>query len=124
MTLYYGTFSDRPGVKPVPGYEDLWPHIGVLDSPGGPDHGEDILPVRTLALMVAPTVDIFHTEWERQAGLIKLGVQKTYQVPAEWQRGARRRTNELMARYNTDAGFEVLRGLHREHGVFPPGEAL
>ncbi|GII89646.1 hypothetical protein Ssi03_76360 [Sphaerisporangium siamense] len=115
-----GTNRGRRDVKPVPGYEDLWPHIAVLDKPGAPDHGEQIIPVRTLSLMIAPSVEVFHTEWARQTGLIALGQLARYTLPREWQAGARRRSNELMARYNTEAGFEVLRGLHREYGVFPP----
>lgn len=115
-----GTFRGRSDVKPIPAYEDLYPHVGVLDRPGEDGHGEEIFPVRTIALMIAPSVEIFHTEWNRQAGLIALGAQERFTLPREWQQGARRRSNELMARYNTDAGYEVLRGLHREHGVFPP----
>ncbi|MEU3168961.1 hypothetical protein [Streptosporangium sp. NPDC006930] len=114
-----GSNHGRP-VKPVPGYEDLFRHVGIFDKPGDPLHGEDIVPVRTFALMIAPSIEIFHAEWERQAGLIALGAQRHYTLPAEWQPGAKRRTKELQARYGTDVAYEVLRGLHREYGVFPP----
>ncbi|MBN6051312.1 hypothetical protein JYK22_05150, partial [Nonomuraea sp. RK-328] len=114
------TTDTRPTL-PVPGYEDLFPHISVLDRPGDPLHGEVIVPPRTLGLLLARDLDEFNAEWERQLPAMRLGVQKTFNVPKEWQPGARRRSNELMARYNTMQMFEVMRGLHREHGVFPAG---
>lgn len=118
-TTGIGSNHGRP-VKPIPGYADLFCHVALLDDPGNPMHGEEIIPVRTAALMIAPSVAIFHAEWERQAGRIALGLQKHYTLPREWQPGHKRRTKELQARYSTMVAYEVLRGLHREHGVFPP----
>jgi hypothetical protein len=107
--------------KPLPGYEDLYPHVSMLHEPGHQHHGEAIVPPRTLALMIAPTVEEALDYLGKHEDAVNAGLAKNeLHIPAHWQTGARRRSNELMARYGTDVMFEVLRGLHREHGVFPP----
>lgn len=107
---------------PMPGYEDLYPHVAMLDDPANPMHGEAIVPARTLGLMIAPSVEEFLTHWERHQAAIEAGLMKgEFRFPAMWTAGARRRSNELMARYDTDIAFEVLRGLHREYGCCPQG---
>jgi hypothetical protein len=95
---------------PVLGYEDLYPHVAMLD-------GEEIFRIRAVAALIAPSIDDLVAECERQEPLIRAGLMERFRLPDEWQYGARRRSNELMARYNTDAGFEVLRGLEREYGA-------
>jgi hypothetical protein len=107
--------------KPMPGYEDLFPHVAVFHEPGSELHGEPIVPPRTLALMIAPTVAEALSYWDKHAEAVNAGIpQGQFLLPEHWQTGARRRSNELQARYNTDVAMEVLRGLHREHGCFPP----
>jgi hypothetical protein len=106
--------------KPLPGYEDLYPHVATLDDPSSPHHGEDIVPTRTLAALLAPSIEAFHAEWNRHEQAVNAGLIKDhFPIPPDWQAGARRRSNELMARYDTTRMYDVVRALHREHGIFP-----
>jgi hypothetical protein len=105
------------GTKPVPGYEDLFPHVSLLVDPGHDWDGGPICDLRAVAVMVAPSWDEFVREWQRQEPLIRNGLADRFHLPEEWQRGAKRRAKELMARYDTDLMFEVLRGLERDHGA-------
>jgi hypothetical protein len=107
--------------KPLPGYEDLYPHVAMLDDPASDMDGEAIVPPRTLALMIAPSVQEALDYWDEHAEAVNAGIpQGHFRLPMHWQTGARRRSNELMAKYDTDIAFEVLRALHREYGCFPP----
>lgn len=99
--------ESAPSPVPVPGYEDLFPHVALL-------HGEEVLFLRAVAALSAPSIDELIAECDRQWPLIRVGLAERFHLPSSWWHGARRRSNELMARYNTEAGFEVLRGLERE----------
>lgn len=107
--------------KPVPGAEDLYPHVCVFDDPGSDLDGEMICSPRVLGLLLAPSVEEFRTVWAQHEGDIVTGMtQGRFMCPPEWQAGAKRRTKELQARYNAPDIIGVLRGLHREYGVLPP----
>jgi hypothetical protein len=109
--------------KPVPGAEDLYPHVSVLV--GGELDGEVVMSPRVMALLMAPTVEAFTSFWDERGADVVNGIKAgRLDIPETWQRGARRRSNELQARYGCSDWAGILRGLHREYGVLPTGGAL
>ncbi|GAB2820576.1 hypothetical protein GCM10022221_18130 [Actinocorallia aurea] len=105
---------------PVPGVEDLYPHVSVLV--GGALDGEVVMSPRVMALFMAPSVEEFTAFWEEHGRDVVEGIKAgRNEFPADWQRGARRRSAELRARYDCADWVGVLRGLHREYGVLPTG---
>lgn len=107
---------------PVPGAEDLFPHVAQLVDPGNEMDGEMIVRPRVLGLLMAPSVEEFLEVWERQEDTIKAGIAGgSFDYPSEWERGLTRRSKELQARYNSTEMLTILRGLHRDYGVLPQG---
>lgn len=110
---------------PVVGAEDLFPHVSVLYAPGTPLDGEIVMSPRVMGLLIAPTVEEFTTWWDEHAQQVKDGIAAgRLDFPKHWQRWARRRSNELQATYNSTNVVEILRGLHRDHGLLPTGGGL
>ncbi|MFC5753390.1 hypothetical protein [Actinomadura rugatobispora] len=108
--------------EPVPGAEDLYPHVSQIDAPGDPMHGEPVMSPRVMGLLIAPSIPEFLEWWEGHKEAVSEGLAAgRCELPEEWQRGARRRSNELQAIYNSTDVLDILRGLHRDHGVFPTG---
>lgn len=107
--------------EPVPGAEDLYPHVCRINDPGNPLHGEPVMSPRVLGLLIAPSVEEFNDWWpdNREAVSASLTASEPPAFPDRWQAWARGRSNELQARYNSTDVLDILRGLHREHGVFP-----
>ncbi|MEO5874269.1 MAG: hypothetical protein ABIS86_08260 [Streptosporangiaceae bacterium] len=107
---------------PAPGAEDLWPHVAQLVDPGGELDGEIVVGPRVLGLLIAPSVDEFMKVWAEQEERISSAMLAgRFEMPKEWEQGARRRSKELQARYNSLNMVDILRGLHREYGVLPQG---
>ncbi|GAA3215552.1 hypothetical protein [Actinocorallia longicatena] len=108
--------------KPVPGAEDLYPHLSALHAPGNVLDGEVVCSPRVLGLLLAPSVEEFERVWSQRQGAIVTGLcAGRFDYPREWEQGAKRRTKELQARYGTDDMVGILRGLHAEYGVLPTG---
>lgn len=109
--------------EPVPGAEDLYPHVSRIHAPGDPLHGETVMHPRVLGLLIAPSVEEF-TEWwddNREAVSGSLAAGQPPPFPDRWQAWARGRSNELQARYDSTDVLDILRGLNADYGVFPTG---
>lgn len=111
--------------KPVIGCEDLFPHVSVIDSPGHPHHGEVVCSPRVMGLLIAPSVEEFTAFWDEHGERVTDGMRGgRMDYPKHWTRWARRRSNELAARYNSLDVFEIIRGLHRDYDLLPTGGEL
>lgn len=107
---------------PYPGVEDLYPHIALLDDPTSDANGEMTLSPVALGLLIAPDVAEFCRVWMVWHDKAKAddpeALLMNFPLPDEWQKGARRRSSELRARYNASDMVTILRGLDAEYGVF------
>lgn len=107
---------------PFPGAEDLYPHVAQMVDPGGELDGEMVTSLKVFGLLMAPTAEEFLKVWAEQEKHITSGVVSGQLLfPKEWERGARRRTKELQAKYDSTNMLDILRGLHRDYGVLPQG---
>ncbi|SNT56701.1 hypothetical protein SAMN05443665_104574 [Actinomadura meyerae] len=111
--------------QPAPGARDLFPHVSVINSPGNPLHGEVVMSPRVMGLLIAPSVEEFTAFWDENAERVKDAMKAgRNEFPKHWQRWARRRSNELQARYGSTSFVDILRGLQRDYGVLPTGGEL
>ncbi len=109
---------------PYPGAEDLFPHVAQLVDPGSEVDGEMVTSLKVFGLLLAPTAEEFLAVWAEQEHATSDGVVSGKLLfPPEWEQGAKRRSKELQARYDSSHLLDILRGLHRDYGVFPQGVA-